>query len=116
MLERQNDTENSVVLVLTTFSDPEQARQIGTQLVESQLIACINLLPAVESIYQWKGDVEVEGELVGIMKTTRQRVEELETWIEENHPYEQPEFLVVPVEAGGSGYLDWVRRHVSPSD
>ena len=111
MLERQNDAPDSVVLALTTFSEPDSARQIGTQLVESQLIACFNLIPAVESIYQWKGDLEIEGELLAIMKTTHQRLEDLEAWISANHPYEEPELIVIPVAAGASAYLQWIRDH-----
>lgn len=111
MIERQNDAPDSVVLALTTFSEPDSARQIGTQLVKSQLIACFNLIPAVESIYQWKGDLEIEGELIAIMKTTRQRLDELGRWMADNHPYEEPELIVIPVDAGAAAYLQWIRDH-----
>ncbi len=109
MIERQNDSSDRVVMGITTFSDAEKARQFGTQLVDSQLVACVNLLPGVESIYRWKGDVEIEGECVMLMKTTASGVEALEKYIQKHHPYEEPEFLVVPVEAGSAGYLGWVR-------
>lgn len=111
MIERQNDSDESVALVLTTFAEAESARQFGTRLIELQLAACVNLLPGVESIYRWKGDVEVEGECFMLMKTTRARLEALEAWVQEHHPYEEPEFLVLPVEAGSAGYLHWVRRN-----
>ncbi|MDF1823420.1 MAG: divalent-cation tolerance protein CutA [Verrucomicrobiales bacterium] len=110
MIERQKGSTESVVMVITTMSEAEKARQFGTRLVEMQLVACVNLLPGVESIYQWKGDLEVEGECLVLMKTTRERLGKLEAWVQKNHPYEEPEFLVLPVEAGSAGYFDWVRR------
>lgn len=114
MLKRQNDTEEEVVLVLTTITDADKARHIGTQIIESQLAACINILPGVESIYRWKGDLEVEGECLCLLKTTRGLLVALEAWIRENHPYEEPEFIVLPVEAGSAGYLAWVRGQLGP--
>ena len=113
MLERQNDTSDAVVLVLTTFADAERARHIGTQIVELQLAACVNMVPGVESLYQWKGDLEVERECLCLLKTTQKRVKALEEWLQENHPYEEPEFLVFPASAGSKGYLEWVRSQVT---
>ncbi len=112
MLERQNDAKEPVILVVTTFPNPEVAGQFGTQLVESQLAACVNTIPGVTSIYRWKGKVENEMEVIGLIKTTADRLEELEAWIQENHPYDEPEMIVLHVEAGSGGYLDWVREQV----
>lgn len=110
MIERQNDSSDSVVMVITTFPEREKARQFGTRAVEMQLVACVNLLPGVESIYEWKGKLEIKGECLMLMKTIRGNLVELEAWVQKNHPYEEPEFLVLPAEAGSAGYLDWVRR------
>ncbi len=112
MMERQNDTKSDIVLVLTTFADEDKARHIGTRIVELQLAACINIIPGLESIYQWKGDLEVEGECLCLLKTMRAKLEALEEWIQENHPYGEPEFMVISAEAGSKGYLDWVRRQL----
>jgi periplasmic divalent cation tolerance protein len=97
--------ENAVV-VLCTFPDIEQARQIGAALVERQVAACVNLLPGVESIYRWEGKVERAGEVLGIIKTTRYA--ELEAAIRELHPYEVPEILALAVAGGSSEYLRWM--------
>jgi len=113
MLEGQKDTEDVVVVAMTTFADADQARQVGTQIVERQLVACFQILPGVESIYQWKGDLEVEGECLCLLKTAGSRVAELERWLRENHPYEEPEFVVMPAVAGSEGYFDWVRGQVA---
>jgi periplasmic divalent cation tolerance protein len=98
-----------VQVVLCTFPDLPQARQIGTVLVEMQLAACVNLIPAVESIFRWEGKVSTEEEVLAVFKTTAERLEELERELLVRHPYEVPEVLALPVGAGSEGYLKWVR-------
>ena len=109
MIERQNDAIDRAVLVVSTFAADDSARQFGTTAVESQLAACVNLIPGVTSIYQWKGKLEEESEVIALMKTTAEKLEELEAFLQKNHPYDEPEFIVVPIEAGSAGYLDWIR-------
>lgn len=113
MIERQNGTDEEVVICLTTFPDSEKARQIGTIWVESQLAACLNLLPGVESIYRWEGKTECSAEVVAIVKTTRSHLPALEASLRELHPYELPEFLIVSPEGGSAEYLKWVRNGVN---
>lgn len=112
-MERQNDTKEEVVICLTTFPDSEKAGQIGTVWVESQLAACVNLLPGAESIYRWEGKTERSQEVLAIVKTTRYRLPELEASLRELHPYELPEFLVLSPEGGSSQYLQWIRNAVA---
>lgn len=109
MMERQNGTDEEVVICLTTFPDSEKAGQIGTVWVESQLAACVNLLPGAESIYWWEGKTERSQEVLAIVKTTRYRLPELEASLRELHPYELPEFLILTPEGGSAEYLAWVR-------
>ncbi len=97
--------ENAFV-VLCTFPDSDQARQIGAALVERQVAACVNLLPGVESIYRWEGKIEHAGEVLAVIKTTRYPA--LEAAIRELHPYEVPEILALPVVAGLPAYLAWL--------
>ena len=94
------------VVVLCTFPDLDQARQIGAALVERQVAACVNLLPGVESIYRWEGKVERAGEVLALIKTTR--YSDLEAAIRELHPYEVPEIIALPVVAGLPAYLKWL--------
>lgn len=96
----------NAVVVLCTFPDPDQARQIGAALVERQVAACVNLLPGVESIYRWQGKVERAGEVLALIKTTR--YPDLEAAIKELHPYEVPEILALPASAGLPAYLAWL--------
>ncbi|MGJ8697612.1 MAG: divalent-cation tolerance protein CutA [Verrucomicrobiaceae bacterium] len=100
---------SDVFLVLSTFSTSEQARQIGTVLLEKQLVACLNLLPGVESIYRWKGKIEKEREVLAVFKTTERKLDELEKELLELHPYDTPEFLVVKADRVGRSYLSWIQ-------
>ena len=94
------------MIVLCTFPDLDQARQIGAVMVERQVAACVNLVPGVESIYRWQGKVERAGEVLAIFKTTRYA--ELEAALVERHPYEVPEVLALPVAAGLPASLAWL--------
>ena len=99
---------SKVLVVLATFPDRESARQIGTVLVEKQLAACVNISPGIESIYLWKEEIQQEEETLVIMKTTAARFGRLEAALREMHPYEVPEILALPVQAGSEAYLHWV--------
>jgi periplasmic divalent cation tolerance protein len=103
-------SEEQVILVLCTFPNAEQARQIGTLVVERQLAACVNLVPGIESIYEWEGKVCLEAEVMGVFKTSAERFEALKDALVEVHPYEVPEVVALPVTKGSAPFLDWVRR------
>ena len=96
-----------VAIVLTTFG-VGQAAIVGKTLVEEQLAACVNVLPAMTSIYRWQGTVQQEAEEQMVIKTTADRLGDLETRLRELHPYELPEFLVITADAGSEAYLKWV--------
>ena len=100
---------DGLVLALSTAPDAEQARRIGTTLVEERLIACANLVPGVTSIYRWNGGVQVDGEVLIIMKTRRALVPRLKERLPQLHPYEVPELVVTPVVDGLGPYCRWVR-------
>ena len=109
-LATMNDVQQteSVRVVLITFPNHETARQIGTQMVESQLAACVNLVPSVISIYRWQGAVEQETEVLGVVKTVDEKLSGLEKFIEQEHPYDVSEFLVLKPETGSPAYLSWI--------
>lgn len=102
-----------LLLVFCTFPDVEKARQIGTILVESQLAACVNLCPRIESIYRWQGAVERAEETLAILKTTKDGFAKLEARLKELHPYEVPEIVAVKPEAVSAAYAAWVRDEVA---
>jgi periplasmic divalent cation tolerance protein len=100
------------VLVLTTIAADADGAALARTLVEEQLAACVNLLPAMTSVYRWKGQVEQDREQQVIIKTTTDRLAALETRLRELHAYELPEFLVVSAAGGSDAYLAWVRESV----
>ena len=99
-------------IVLCTFPDCDQARQIGTALVEKQLAACVNLLPGVESIYRWDGKVETTAEVLAVFKTTRAAYPMFAAALAGMHPYEVPEILALEPAAAAEAYALWVAAQV----
>lgn len=95
-------------LVFSTFPDIATARQIGTVLVERQLAACVNLVPSMTAIYQWKGKIEESAEVLALFKVLPTNYPSFEAALAELHPYEVPEILAVDVTAGLPAYLEWL--------
>ena len=96
-----------VALVLTTFS-VGHALAVARVLVEERLAACVNVLPAMTSVYRWEGAVQQEAEEQVVIKTSTDRLAALEARLRQLHPYELPEFLVITADAGSEAYLRWV--------
>lgn len=97
-----------VLLVICTFPDAETAGRIAEQLVSDRLVACANILPAVRSIYRWKGAVEEASENVVFFKTTRSRWAKLQRKLRKLHPSEVPEIVALNLVEGLPAYLQWV--------
>jgi periplasmic divalent cation tolerance protein len=95
-------------IVLTTAANPEEAGRLGRILVEERLAACATLIPSVESIYRWQGEVESSSETMLLLKTGEGELAALEARLHSLHSYQTPEFLVLGVEAGSTGYLEWM--------
>lgn len=97
-----------IVLALTTLPAEADAAAIARQLVQARLAACVTVIPAVRSVYTWEGAVETAGEQQLVIKTARDRVDALWPALEALHPYDVPEFVVVPVLDGNPAYLQWI--------
>jgi periplasmic divalent cation tolerance protein len=102
-----------VLLVLSNLPDEASAYALARQLVEQRIAACVNILPPVQSVYQWQGQVEQATEVTLLMKTTHLRYPELESAIRNAHPYEVPEIIAVPIVAGLPAYLNWVEQETT---
>ena len=105
---------NEYVVVLTTFPPDGDLSEIAATLVEERLAACVNILPAMTSVYRWREGVEEETEHQLVMKTTLSRVAALWERLRELHPYDVPEFVVLPVVDGNDAYLKWIGESVRP--
>ena len=101
---------DEALLVLSTFPDAGTAQRIGRHLVEEKCAACVNILPAVESIYWWEGKVEEAKETLAFFKTTTDRFEALQSTLRQLHPYEVPEIIALPIDRGLPDYLRWVAK------
>ena len=96
------------LVVLVTTPSPERAAEIARALVEERLAACGNVVPGLRSIYRWEGKVHEDAEALLVLKTTRARFEALRDRVLALHPYEVPEVIALPVEAGSARYLAWI--------
>ena len=106
-----SSADTDVRIVLTTLGAETDALSLARTLVDERLAACANVLPAMVSVYRWKGAVEQDKEHQVIIKTSSDRLSALETRLRQLHPYELPEFLVLDA-GGGAAYLAWVRQSV----
>ena len=96
------------VVALTTVPADFDAAGLAKTLVERELAACVNVLPGVTSVYSWKGAVESDAEQQLVIKTTADKVAALDDAIAALHPYDVPEFIVLPIVAGSGRYLAWL--------
>ena len=96
------------VVVLTTLPGDADAAAFCHALVESRLAACANILPIMESVYRWEGDVQHDSERQVVIKTARDRLILLWEKVRELHPYDVPEFIVLPIIDGNDAYLRWI--------
>ena len=97
-------------VALVTAPDLKVARKLARAALAARLVACVNLMPRIESHYWWQGKIESAGEVLVIFKTTTHKLAELEKLILEKHPYDTAEFITLPVTSGAEKYLSWIRQ------
>ena len=95
-------------VVLVTAPDLKTARKLARAALQARLAACANLVPKIESHYWWRGKLESGAEVLLVLKTRKSKLAALEKLVLSNHPYDTPEFLVLPLSAGSRKYLDWL--------
>jgi periplasmic divalent cation tolerance protein len=100
---------SQALVVLTTLPEHEAALRLAEDLVGERLAACVNILPPMTSVYEWKGRLEKGQEHLLLIKTSSGCYSALEARIRRSHPYELPEIIALPVASGLVAYLDWVR-------
>ena len=105
---------SELVVALTTLPADFDSTALAQDLVASGLAACVNVLPGVTSVYTWEGVPQVDREQQLFIKTTAEAVEALWEVLKERHPYDTPEFVVVPIVDGSEDYLAWVEKSVGP--
>lgn len=103
------------ILVLSTCASTDEAARIARHLVEKRLAACVNLLPGLRSIYHWQGAVEDSSEVLLLIKSRRDLLQDLTRAIASLHSYTVPEVIAVPVVDGASPYLNWMDKELQPA-
>lgn len=99
---------DDTVVVFVTTSSIDEARKIGNTLVQERLIACVNIIPQVESIFYWQEKVCNEKEALMIIKTRKSLIDDIIKRVKSIHSYSVPEIIALPIINGSEDYLKWV--------
>ena len=105
--------DQTMLLVLTTITDIDKGKLLARQIIEEQLAACCNIVPGITSIYRWKNELCEDQECLVVMKTTKTRYIQLSKFIQQQHPYDTPELIALPVTHSTQEYLSWVTKETS---
>jgi len=100
--------ENSIIVVLVTTSNREEAERIAHHLLDEKLVACANVLGPVSSLFWWAGKVEKADEYILLMKSRLNLFEKLSEKVEALHSYEVPEIIALPIVKGSNAYVKWL--------
>ena len=103
------------IQVLITVDNEDNARKLQRLLVQHRAAACVQVLGPISSTYWWEGEMEDAREWICLAKTAAGRYDTLESLVKQNHPYEVPEILALPILTGNKDYLDWVKAETNPS-
>jgi periplasmic divalent cation tolerance protein len=101
--------DQGLIVIFVTAPSRESAVSLAGTIIDSQLAACVNILPEITSVYNWKGKREQSEEVLLLVKSRAELFPELETLISSNHPYEVPEILAIPSTAVAEPYARWLR-------
>ena len=104
---------NETLTILCTCPDEETAARLARGMLENRHAACVNILPAIRSIYRWQDEIRDENEALMVIKTTSTHFFVIEHWLEEHHPYDVPELVALKAEHVAEAYLKWLRQTVS---
>ena len=102
------------VIVYTTCGNITEAESIARNLIDNRLAACVNVVPGLLSYYRWQGKVENDTELLLMIKTAGNLIDEVRNALETLHSYDLPEMIVLPIIGGSPNYLEWLEQEVQP--
>lgn len=96
------------VSIYSTVASLSDGKTLAHQLVEKKLVACVNLIPKVISIYRWDKEITEDEEVILWCKTQKAHVERIQDVFDQYHPYDLPAFVVYPIHSGNAKYLQWI--------
>ncbi|XP_023545579.1 protein CutA, chloroplastic [Cucurbita pepo subsp. pepo] len=97
------------IVVYVTVPNREAGKKLAESIVKEKLAACVNIVPGIESVYQWKGEIQTDAEELLIIKTRQSLLGALTDHVKANHPYEVPEVIALPINGGSMEYLEWIK-------
>ncbi|MFA5100742.1 MAG: divalent-cation tolerance protein CutA [Candidatus Omnitrophota bacterium] len=100
------------IVILITAANKNEARRIAAALVERKLVACVNMIDRVSSLFWWKGKIDKAVEVLMAVKSTRVKLPRIITLVKSMHSYAVPEIIALPVVGGSSDYLDWIDESI----
>lgn len=100
---------HSSICYVTTPNE-DSAKRIAHDLITNKLAACVNIIPGIQSIYEWEGRINEDSEYLLMIKTATDAVDNLSKFVRENHPYSVAEVISVKIENGNPPYLDWIEK------
>lgn len=104
----KTENQHRPIVVFITASGEEEALKIGQNLVEKKLAACANVVPGLQSIFYWKGELCEEAEVLLIIKSSDHLLDRIISFVQKLHSYDVPEIIALPVVGGSEEYLKWI--------
>ena len=101
------------IVVFVTVSSEKEAQKISDKLIKKKLVACVNIIPGIQSVFKWKRKIYQEEELLLIMKSSLSKFDEIASEVKHHHSYEVPEIIALPIIAGAEDYLQWVEESIT---
>jgi len=105
--------ESDYIVVLITAANAGEAQQISRLLLEQRKTACINIIPKIDSLFWWEGNLDSAQESLLIAKTKASLLPEIINLVKELHSYSVPEIIALPLVGGNPDYLEWIDKNVS---
>lgn len=98
------------IVVYVTVPNKEAGKKLADSIIKARLAACVNRVPGIESIYEWKGEIQTDSEELLIIKTRESLLNALTEHVKANHEYEVPEVIAMPIIGGNAPYLEWLKN------
>lgn len=108
-MEASDKTVPSIV-VYVTVPNKEAGKKLAGSLVKEKLAACVNRVPGIESVYEWQGEIQTDSEELLIIKTRESLLEAVKEHVKQNHEYDVPEVIAMPIIGGSIPYLEWLKN------
>ena len=101
------------IIIFITCSSKEEAKKIKDILLQNKKVACVNIIPKIDSFFWWQGKVDSANEVLLIAKTTNKMSEDIIALVKKHHSYDVPEIIALPIVNGNKEYLDWIKNSIA---